>query len=63
MAGLFDLFDAALAEELGVDVETYIRVIESVEEEDAKYIINTIMDEHSTQEDLIKVREFFKTKI
>lgn len=28
MAGLFDIFDALVAEELGVDEKTYIRVIE-----------------------------------
>ena len=39
--GLFDLFDQMVAEELGVDVETYIKTIESdnVSDEEQKEII------------------------
>jgi fatty acid/phospholipid biosynthesis enzyme len=43
--GLFDLFDQAIAEELGVDVKTYIGVIEGedVTDEEQEIIIEGIL--------------------
>lgn len=46
MIGLYDMMDEAIASELGVDVETYIDVIEnkcSIRE--ANFIINVIFGE------------------
>lgn len=43
MIGLYDMMDQAIADELGVDIETYIDIIEnecSIRE--ANYIINVI---------------------
>jgi hypothetical protein len=46
MGGLYNLMDDAMAQELGVDVKTYIEVIDKkCTEEEATFIINTIMDE------------------
>ena len=57
MAGLFDLMDHAIANELGVDVETYIDIIEKCTEEEANFIILTIMEED--QDNLEKAKEMF----
>jgi hypothetical protein len=44
MNGLYDMMDMAIAEELGVDVKTYIRIIEcECSNREANYIINVIM--------------------
>jgi hypothetical protein len=46
MNGLYDMMDMAIAEELGVDVKTYIRIIEcECSNREANYIINVIMGE------------------
>jgi hypothetical protein len=58
MAGLYDMMDMAIAEELGVDVETYIRIIENeCSNREANFIINVIMDERT--EKLEKAKEMF----
>ena len=45
MGGLYNLMDYAMAQELGVDVKTYIEVIDKkCTEEEAIFIIDTIMD-------------------
>jgi hypothetical protein len=58
MAGLWDMMDMAIAGELGVDVETYIKVIDGkCSEEEANFIIMTILDED--EENLEKAKEKF----
>jgi len=58
MAGLWDMMDHAIAGELGVDVETYIKIIDTkCTEEEAKFIILTIMEED--QDNLEKAKEMF----
>ena len=58
MAGLFDMMDHAIANELGVDVETYVKIIDGkCTEEEANFIILTIMEED--QENLEKAKEMF----
>ena len=57
MNGLFDMMDMAIAGELGVDVEVYIDIIEKCTEEEANFIILTIMEED--QDNLEKAKEMF----
>lgn len=57
MVGLFDMMDHAIANELGVDVETYIDIIEKCTEEEANFIILTIMEED--EDNLEKAKEMF----
>jgi Cys-tRNA synthase (O-phospho-L-seryl-tRNA:Cys-tRNA synthase) len=58
MAGLWDMMDMAIAEELGVDVETYITIIDNkCTDEEAQFIIMTILDED--QGNLEKAKETF----
>ena len=58
MGGLFDMMDDAIAHELGVDVETYIKIIDcKCTEEEANFIILTIMEED--QDNLQKAKEIF----
>jgi len=57
MAGLFDMMDMAIAGELGVDVEVYIDIIEKCTEEEANFIILTIMEED--QDNIEKAKEMF----
>ena len=58
MAGLWDMMDDAIANELGVDVETYIKIIDGkCTEEEANFIILTIMEED--QDNLAKAKEMF----
>lgn len=43
---MFGLMDEAIADELGVDIETYINIIENkCTDEDAEFIIMTILGE------------------
>ncbi len=58
--GLFDLFDQTLAASLGVDVETYIRVIEcECTEEDATTIIITLLDSEDNPDEIAKAKALF----
>lgn len=58
MIGLYDMMDSAIAGELGVDVETYIDIIDKkCTEEEANFIIMTILDED--EENLEKAKEMF----
>ena len=57
MIGLWDMMDMAIAGELGVDVEVYIDIIEKCTEEEANFIIMTVMEED--QENLEKAKEMF----
>ena len=58
MGGLFDMMDDAIAQELGVDLYTYIRIIDhKCTDEEANFIILTIMEED--QDNLEKAKEMF----
>ena len=58
MGGLFDMMDDAIAQELGVDLYTYIRIIDhKCTDEEANFIILTIMEED--KENLEKAKEMF----
>ena len=58
--GLFDIFDQTLAASLGVDVETYIRVIDcECTEEDATTIIMTLLDSEDNPEEIAKAKALF----
>jgi hypothetical protein len=58
MAGLFDMLDHGIAGELGVDVETYIKIIDhKCTEEEANFIIMTIMEEDA--DNIEKAKEMF----
>ena len=55
--GLFDLMDHSIALSLGVDVETYIDVIENkCTEEDATKIIMTLFDSEDKPEEIAKAK-------
>jgi len=56
--GLWDMMDMAMAEELGVDVETYIKIIDiKCTEEEANFIILTLMEDD--QDNIQKAKEMF----
>ena len=55
--GLWDMMDMAMAEELGVDVETYIDIIEKCTEEEVNFIIMTFFEEDVDNYD--KAKEMF----
>jgi hypothetical protein len=57
MIGLWDMMDMAIAGELGVDVEVYIDIIEKCTEEEANFIIMTVMEED--QDNIEKAKEMF----
>jgi hypothetical protein len=58
MSGLFDMMDDAIAEELGVDLYTYIKIIDhKCTEEEANFIIMTVLEEDV--ENLEKAKETF----
>jgi len=62
MGGFYNLIDDAMAQELGVDVKTYIEVIDKkCTEEEATFIINTIMDEDAAN--IEKAKALFNSKI
>ena len=63
MQGLFDLFDMMVAEKLEVDVETFIRVIESenVSDEEQEQIIMGVME--GDENDIQKAKELFELKL
>jgi hypothetical protein len=57
MPGLFDMMDIAIAGELGVDVEVYVDIIEKCTEEEANFIILTILEEDA--DNIEKAKEMF----
>jgi hypothetical protein len=58
MGGLFDMMDDAIAKELGVDLYTYIRIIDhKCTDEEANFIILTIME--GDADNLEKAKEMF----
>jgi hypothetical protein len=61
--GLFDLFDQVIADELGVDVKTYIKVIEdenTTDDEQTIIIEGILGDDVETK---VKAKELFNTKL
>lgn len=59
MIGLFDILDQGMANELGVDVETYIEVIDmKASDEDAEFIIMSILSADTANRE--KAIELFK---
>jgi hypothetical protein len=60
MIGLFDILDQGIANELGVDVETYIEVIDmKASDEDAEFIIMSILSADTANRE--KAIELFKS--
>ena len=58
MPGLYDMMDMAIAGELGVDVETYIKIIDhKCTEEEANFIILAILEEDA--DSIEKAKEMF----
>lgn len=58
MIGLWDIMDQAIADALGVDIETYIKIIDGkCTEEEANFIILTILDEDA--DNLEKAKQMF----
>ena len=62
MGGLYNLMDEAMAQELGLDLKTYIEVIDKkCAEEEATFIIDTIMDEDEVN--IEKAKALFNSKL
>ena len=58
MGGLWNMMDDAIANELGVDLYTYIKIIDhKCTDEEANFIILTVMEED--QENLEKAKQIF----
>jgi hypothetical protein len=58
MGGLYDMMDDAIANELGVDLYTYIKIIDhKCTEEEANFIILTILEEDA--DNIEKAKEIF----
>ena len=61
MMGLYDFMDEAMATELGVDLNTYIHVIEDVcTLEEADFIIDNMWQENG---DIDAAKQLFKSKL
>jgi hypothetical protein len=61
MMGLYDMMDEAMAIELGVDLNTYIHVIEDVcTLEEADFIIDNIWQEDG---DIDAAKQLFNSKL
>ena len=64
MGGLYNLIDDVMAQALGVGVKTFIEVIDKkCTEEEATFIINTIMDEDVANIEKAKALFNYKKKI
>ena len=62
MGVLYNLIDDAMAQELVVDLKTYIEIIDKkCTEEEATFIINTIMDEDVGN--IEKAKALFNSKL
>ncbi len=60
MMGLFEMLDGAFADELGVDLETYVDVIENrCTLEEADFIIDQLFNEG----DIDAAKEMFNSKL
>jgi alpha-galactosidase/6-phospho-beta-glucosidase family protein len=64
MIGLFDILDQGIADELGVDVETYIEVIDmKASDEDADFIIMSILEgDEKNRDKAIKLFKSYMTE-
>ena len=61
MMGLYDLMDDAIATELGVDLDTYIHVIENVcTLDEVDFIIDNIWQENG---DIDASKQLFQSKL
>ena len=61
MMGLYDMMDEAMAMELGVDLNTYIHIIEDVYTlEEADFIIDNIWQEHGN---IGAAKDLFNSKL
>jgi hypothetical protein len=61
MMGLYDMMDDAMATELGVDLETYIHVIEDLcTYEEADFIVDNIWQEDG---DIDAAKQLFNSKL
>jgi DNA-binding XRE family transcriptional regulator len=61
MMNLFELMDEAMAQALGVEVQTYINVIENkCTVEEATFIVDTIWEENEHLED---AKKLFNSKL
>jgi hypothetical protein len=61
MMGLYDMMDEAMATELGVDLNTYIYVIEEVcTYEEADFIVDNIWQEDG---DIDAAKQLFNSKL
>ncbi len=61
MMGLFDMMDEAMATELGVDLETYIHIIEDVcTLDEADFIIDNIWQENGN---IDAAKQLFNSKL
>ena len=63
MENLFDLVDKALANILEVDVQKFIDTIDEFNDTDMEFIIHTLLDSESSDEQKTKAKELFKTKL
>lgn len=62
MGGLYNLIDDVMAQELGVDVKTYIEVVDKkCTVDEATFIIDTIMDEDEVN--IEKTKALFHSKL
>ena len=62
MGGLYNLIDDAMGQELVVDLKTYIEIIDKkCTEEEATFIINTIMDQDTAN--IEKAKALFNSKL
>ena len=61
MMGLYDMMDEAMATELGVDLETYIHIIEDVcTLDEADFIVDNIWQEDG---DIDAAKRLFQSKL
>ena len=63
MQSLFDLVDKALADILEVDVQKFIDTIDEFNDDDMEFIIHTLLDTESSNEQKTKAKDLFKTKL
>jgi len=61
--GIWDLFDQLIADELGVDVETYINTIEKCTDSEMDSVILSLLEKDVTLEDRQKAKDLFYSKI
>jgi len=60
---LWDMFDQAIAEQLEVDIQTYVDTIDLFDDKDMEYIITTILSTELPEEEKQKAKDLFNTKV